>query len=123
MRKTSMKRFPFVKGINMSGLLQIVETEADFEAATKSGLVLVDFFATWCRPCRMQMPILEEIAPDFDGKVKFVKVDIDVVKPLAEKFSVSSVPTLVVLKDGQKVDQFVGLQQGDKLKAALSSLS
>jgi len=105
----------------MSDLIQVVEAD-DFEATTRSGVTLVDFFATWCRPCRMQLPILEQIAPDFVGKAKIIKVDTDRTQSIAVRFGVQSIPTLVILKDGQKVAQFVGVQQAETLRSALEKV-
>ena len=102
----------------MSDLVQVVGSN-DFDAATQSGVVLVDFFATWCRPCRMQLPILEQIAPDFEGRAKIIKVDTDQAQDVAVRFDVQSIPTLVLLKNGAKVAQFVGIQQAETLKDAL----
>ena len=104
----------------MSDLIQVVGSN-DFDAATQSGVVLVDFFATWCRPCRMQLPILEQIAPEFEGRAKIIKVDTDQSQDVAVRFGVQSIPTLVLLKNGQKVSQFVGLQQAEVLKTALAN--
>ena len=102
----------------MSDMIEVVGSN-DFDAVTQSGVVLVDFFATWCRPCVMQSPILEKIAPEFSGKAKIIKVDTDKSQDIALRFGVSSIPTLVLLKNGEKVSQFVGLQQADTLKSAL----
>ena len=102
----------------MSDLVQVVEAD-DFAAATQFGVVLVDFFATWCRPCRMQLPILEQIVPYFEGRAKIIKVDTDKAQDIAVRYGVQSIPTLVILKNGAKVEQYVGLQQAETLKAAL----
>lgn len=102
----------------MADLVQVVGA-GDFDTAVQSGVVLVDFFAAWCRPCRMQAPILEQIAPDFAGRAKIIKVDTDHAQEVAVRFGVQSIPTLVILKDGQKVAQLVGLQQAGILKSAL----
>jgi thioredoxin 1 len=102
----------------MSDLIQVVGSD-DFDATTQSGVVLVDFFATWCRPCRMQLPVLEQIAPDFEGRAKIIKVDTDKAQEVAVRFGIQSIPTLILLKNGEKVDQFVGLQQAETLKTAL----
>ena len=102
----------------MSELVQMVGA-GDFAAVTQSGVVLVDFFAEWCRPCKMQAPILEQIAPGFEGRVKIIKVNTEHAQNIASQFGVESIPTLVILKDGEKVDRFVGLQQAETLKAAL----
>ena len=106
------------KGTKMSDLIQVVGS-GDFNASTQSGVVLVDFFAAWCRPCRLQTPILEQIAPDFAGRAKIIKVDTDLAQDIAVRFGVQSIPTLVLLKNGEKVEQFVGVQQADTLKTAL----
>ena len=102
----------------MSDLIQIVGAD-DFDTTTQSGVVLVDFFTTWCRPCRMQLPILEQLVPEFEGRAKIIKVDTDQAQGVAAKFGVQSIPTLVIMKDGAKVAQFVGVQQAETLKAAL----
>jgi thioredoxin 1 len=104
----------------MADLVQVVEAK-NFDAVTRTGVVLVDFFATWCRPCRMQLPILEQIAPDFEGKAKIIKVDTDHAQDIAVRFGIQSIPTLVLLKNGTKVAQFVGVQQAEALKTALKN--
>ena len=101
----------------MSDHVQTITSESEFDSVTQSGVVLVDFFAPWCGPCKRLAPILEEIAAAGTGKI--AKVDIDVLGTLAQKFSVDSVPTLIVFKDGQVTQRFVGLQQADTLKNAL----
>ena len=73
--------------------------------------VLVDFFATWCMPCRMMSQILEEVDRELDGKGKIVKVDVDQNENLARKFGVMSIPTLVLFKDGKMVSKNVGVMQ------------
>lgn len=103
----------------MSDTIQLIETEADFVAATASGVVIVDFFATWCRPCRMQLSILDTLASELTGRAKIVKIDTDKLKDIAEKWGVQSIPTLFLLKDGQKIQQFVGMQQADILRNAV----
>jgi len=109
--------FPETIG-HMGDIIQVVGSN-DFATVTQSGVVLVDFFATWCRPGRMQLPILEQIAPDFAGRAKIIKVDTDEAQDVAIKYGVQSIPTLVILKNGEKVEQFVGVQQAETLKAAL----
>lgn len=105
----------------MSEFVQSIETEADFQSATQSGVVLVDFFATWCGPCKMQHPILESVAEAVRGKAKVCKVDTDKLSALAGRFDVSSIPTLVIMKDGQVIDRMVGLQQAAALQSALEN--
>lgn len=94
-------------------------TEKNFEEKTKSGLVLIDFFATWCGPCRMMSPILEEVGENLDGKVSIFKVDVDDDEKLARKFGILSIPTLIIFKDGKQVDKKVGYIQADDLQAMI----
>ncbi|MEW8994254.1 thioredoxin [Clostridium sp.] len=95
--------------------------EKNFEVEAGKGLVLVDFFATWCGPCQRLSPVLEDIQGDFDGKIKFLKSDIDESRSLAKKYSVMSVPTMVVLKDGIPVDRMVGYMSPEDIKAKLET--
>lgn len=94
-------------------------TEKNFEEKTKSGLVLIDVFATWCGPCRMMSPILEEVGENLDGKVSIYKVDVDDDEKLARKFGILSIPTLIIFKDGKQVDKKVGYIQADDLQAMI----
>ena len=102
----------------MENIVQTVEAD-DFASVTQSGVVLVDFFAQWCRPCRMQSPILEQIAPDFEGKARIIKVDTDKAQNIAVQYGVESIPTLIILKDGTEVARFNGIQQAETLTIAL----
>ena len=102
----------------MSDLIQVVGAD-DFDTVTNSGVVLVDFFAAWCRPCRMQLSILEQLAPDFEGRAKIIKVDTDQAQNIAVRFGIQNIPTLIILKNGKTVAQFVGIQQAEALRDAL----
>ena len=81
--------------------------------------VLVDFWAEWCGPCKMIAPIVEELAEEYDGKVKFVNLDVDSNPLVATRFAIRSIPTLLVFKDGQPVDQMVGAVPKVTLKRRL----
>ena len=78
--------------------------------------VFVDFWAEWCGPCRMVGPVVEELATDYDGKVKFVKVNVDEANELASKYNVFSIPTLIILNKGELVSQQVGAASKESYK-------
>jgi thioredoxin 1 len=99
----------------------IVElNEASFDAAIASGVTLVDFWAPWCGPCKMQLPILDSVAAKVEG-AKVAKVNVDENAPVAAKFGVRSIPTLIIFKDGEVVQQFTGLQQEAGLVNAINA--
>jgi thioredoxin 1 len=96
-------------------------TIEDFDTLTNEGLVLVDFWAPWCGPCKMISPILDELAIELQGKVEIVKVNVDENGEIAGKFGIMSIPTLLVFKDGEKVDTIIGFQPKDALKAKIEA--
>jgi len=96
-------------------------TTANFKSSVASGIVLVDFWAEWCGPCRMMAPILDELAKEFDGKAVVGKVDVDSEGALAEEFEVQGIPTLLLFKDGALVNRFVGVMQKAKLVDAMNA--
>ena len=90
-------------------------TDQNFSEETAEGLVFVDFWAPWCGPCKMIAPVLEEIDGEMADKVKIVKLDVDENQETAGKYSVMSIPTLLLMKDGNVVDQVVGFQPKEAL--------
>ena len=95
-------------------------TDDDFATKVEKGLWLADFFADWCGPCRMLTPVLEEVAAEMKGKCHFIKVDVDTCQKTAAQFEVTSVPTVVLIKDGKEVDRLIGLSDADKVKAFIA---
>lgn len=103
----------------MSQHLLTLTTE-NFDATLAEGVTLVDFWAPWCGPCQMLTPILEnQVAPAMAGRAKIGKVNVDEARDLAVKFAIKSIPAILIFKNGQLVQQMVGLQSADVLIKAL----
>lgn len=94
----------------------IALNEQNFQTETSSWLVLIDFWAEWCGPCQMMLPILSDFEADMGDKMKVCKVNVDETPALAQQFRVMSIPTLVVLKDGNPVEIMVWVKQKEELK-------
>ncbi len=94
-------------------------------AKAQKGVVLVDFWATWCGPCKMIAPVIEKLAADYDGRVTVGKVDVDQEPELAGEYGVMSIPNVIILKDGVQVDQKIGAMPykayADALDAVLAN--
>jgi thioredoxin 1 len=92
-----------------------------FKETVASGVTLVDFYADWCGPCRMIAPIVEELSAEFAGKAKIAKVDIEKAQEVTAEFQVTSIPTLILFKNGSEVKRIVGLRDKETLKGLVSA--
>jgi len=90
-------------------------TEANFQQKTKNKVVLVDFWASWCAPCRMMAPVLNDVASELKGNSHVGKVDIQQYQSLANQFKVRSIPTLILFKNGKEINRFVGIKSKEFL--------
>jgi thioredoxin 1 len=90
--------------------------DSNFSQLVSSGLILVDFFADWCGPCRMLTPILETLASDMADTITIVKLDVDHAQKTTASFQITSVPTLILFKNGKEINRIVGLKDLDTLK-------
>lgn len=99
-------------------MIKHIESVNEFKSELSSGVVLVDFFATWCGPCQMLAPVLEEL--DKVANVKILKIDVDELGDIAREFRVMSIPTLVVFKDGKMTKREMGYMPLERLKALIS---
>lgn len=102
----------------MSGTIKEIDAAA-FDATVAQGVTLVDFWAPWCGPCRLQGPVLEQVAAEIGGKAAIVKVNVDDQPELAARFEITGIPTLIVFKAGAEVDRLGGLRQRSEVVAAL----
>ncbi|MCQ2419245.1 MAG: thioredoxin [Clostridia bacterium] len=102
-------------------MAEIILTEQNFDPEVLSSElpVLVDFWATWCGPCKMLAPVIEELAEEYEGKLKVGKVDVDDVPSLAIRFGIESIPTLLLFKNGQLIDTSIGYKKKEQLTAML----
>ncbi len=104
----------------MSKLTEVNKSNFESLVTNATGLVLIDFWAPWCGPCKMQVPILEKLAQSDDIKANIVKINTDENPELAQSFGISSIPTLVLMKDGAEIERFVGVQPEAVLAQKLS---
>ncbi|WP_299577807.1 thioredoxin [uncultured Sunxiuqinia sp.] len=98
-------------------------TDKNFQQKTKNKLVLVDFWASWCGPCRMMAPILNEVSDELNGNSLVGKVDIEQYQSLAQKFKVRSIPTLILFRDGKEINRFVGIKNKDFIIKQMAKVS
>lgn len=97
-----------------------VLSESSFKAETKSGLVLVDFYADWCRPCKMMKPVLEEVAGEYKSQIKIASINTDFNKTLSSQYNISGIPCMILFKDGKEVKRIIGYQDKTQLLAQLN---
>ena len=103
----------------MSKYIEITEENKDL---IKEGVVMLDFYAEWCGPCRMIAPVIEELAEDFEGKAKICKVDTDKNQELSAQYGIRSIPAILFFKDGEVVDQIVGAASKDAFAEKINNL-
>lgn len=102
---------------------EFTDSNFDSEVINSETPVLVDFWAEWCMPCRMLAPTIDEVAQEFDGKVKVGKLDTDANRDISVKLGISAIPTVILFKGGEVVKKFVGLTSKEDLAAAMSEAS
>ena len=99
----------------------VVLTSENFDEVVGSGRALVDFWASWCMPCRMVSPIIDGLSEEFNGRVTVAKVNVDEEGGLAERFSIMNIPTVILFKDGVEAKRFVGVKDKETYSAELLS--
>jgi thioredoxin 1 len=104
------------------GIVNLTSATWDPEVTEYKGVVMVDFWAVWCGPCRMIAPTIEELAKDYAGKIKVGKLNTDENADIASRFKIMGIPTIIFFKDGQKVDQIVGAVPKPQLKSKIDAL-
>lgn len=102
--------------------LELNEKNFDEEVLQSDIPVMVDFWAAWCGPCRMLAPVVEQLAEDFEGRVKVAKLNVDEAQSVAAKYRVASIPTIIFFKNGEIVNQLVGARPLEELQASLEEL-
>ena len=107
-----------IKDVKDSDKVKIL-TDQNFSAKTKAGTVLVDFWASWCMPCKLMVPVLNELAEETNGKVTIAKLNVDEAQSTASKFKVRSIPTMILFKNGKEIHRFVGVKTKDYLMKEL----
>lgn len=107
----------------MKNMFELSEGQFEAEVLKSAVPVLVDFYAPWCGPCKMLTPMLEQLAAEFQGRLKFTKVNVDAAPGLAERYQITGVPTLMVFREGRQVDALVGLLSPKAMRGWLEKLA
>ena len=94
-------------------------TAENFDATIGNGRALVDFWASWCMPCKMVAPVIEDLAAEYEGSLTVAKVDVDSNNDIAGRYGIMSIPTVILFKDGAEIKRFVGVQPKETYKAAI----
>jgi thioredoxin 1 len=116
--RAQMKKIPAVADSDKI----ITLTDKNFNQQVKNKVVLIDFWASWCAPCRMMAPVLNDVANELSGNTHVGKVNIEQYKSLAQKYNVRSIPTLILLKNGNEVNRFIGVKTKDFLMKQLQKI-
>ena len=114
---------PSAMNVSSANVKHITQGEFAGEVTGCAQPVVVDFYATWCGPCRALSPLLDRVADGYAGRIKFVKVNVDESPELARSFQVQAIPTVVLFKDGKPVDRMLGLPAEADLKSKLDTLA
>jgi thioredoxin 1 len=104
------------------GVVEVTSSGWESEVIKAQGLIMVDFWAAWCAPCRIISPTVEELSKEYAGKMKFFKLNTDESPDIASKYNIMGIPTLMFFKDGNKIDAIVGAIPKQQLKAKIDSL-
>jgi thioredoxin 1 len=96
-------------------------TESSFNAGIKNGVVMVDFYADWCKPCKLQKPVLEEIAGEYSSKITIASVNTDNAPTLSEKFNITGIPCMIIFKDGKEVKRIIGFHAKEDMLTELAA--